>query len=309
MSDLPTLHAFDVANSEVTVWAFKRSTSQNDKLPIFTGRWIQTSPELGAALRSAVDEARKAITETIEYSLLAQNNEGSALTITTEETYAGLIVEQAADPTPAKKAKKLKEINNSAFYAVKLVVDGAALYAVRKTDDSWRTTKSKNVLSVVYQDDVLALETGTRFNMSKYFDFLLLQDTIFVSNKGSFESLLSYRQAHLDDFSELQKEPEFLEAFSNLDELIAYVGTNKIQLRRASAIRQKAFYKVGDFMDRLRNQYKALGLNIAFDDEGRIVPSAETCRDIFQALLDHRLDSRLSNNLYDVDNTAVVGHS
>jgi hypothetical protein len=32
-----------------------------------------------------------------------------------------------------------------------------------------------------------------------------------------------------------------------------------------------------------------------------------TCRDIFQALLDHRLDSRLSMRIYDVQSTELVG--
>lgn len=47
-----------------------------------------------------------------------------------------------------------------------------------------------------------------------------------------------------------------------------------------------------------------MNLGIGFDDEGRI--AAETCRNIFQALLDHRLDSRLSNLIYDVQNTETV---
>ena len=59
-------------------------------------------------------------------------------------------------------------------------------------------------------------------------------------------------------------------------------------------------------MQNLRAQCAAMGLTIAFDDAGRIVPTAETCRDIFQALLDHRLDSRLSMRIYDVQNTEAV---
>jgi hypothetical protein len=59
-------------------------------------------------------------------------------------------------------------------------------------------------------------------------------------------------------------------------------------------------------MGRLREHNDAMNLGIGFDDEGRIVPTAETCRNIFQALLDHRLDSRLSNLIYDVQNTETV---
>ena len=59
-------------------------------------------------------------------------------------------------------------------------------------------------------------------------------------------------------------------------------------------------------MQRLRDHCEAMSLSIQFDDGGRMVPTAESCRDIFRALLDHRLDSRLSNLLYDVQNTEQV---
>ena len=42
-----------------------------------------------------------------------------------------------------------------------------------------------------------------------------------------------------------------------------------------------------------------MNLNIAFDDAGKIVATIESGRDIFQALLDHRLESRLTSLMYD----------
>lgn len=59
-------------------------------------------------------------------------------------------------------------------------------------------------------------------------------------------------------------------------------------------------------MARLQAECKNMSLNITFDDRGRIVPTAETCRDIFQALLNHRLESRLDSKFYDVPSTAPV---
>ncbi len=99
---------------------------------------------------------------------------------------------------------------------------------------------------------------------------------------------------------------EFSRIFSNVATITEFVGTNKIQLRRAIAIREKGHFRNPAFMENLRTQCTALGLGIIFDDEGRIVPTPDSCRDIFQALLDHRLDSRLSNQLYDVQNTEPV---
>lgn len=59
-------------------------------------------------------------------------------------------------------------------------------------------------------------------------------------------------------------------------------------------------------MGLLREHNDAMNLGIEFDDEARIAPTAETCRNIFHALLDHRLDSRLSNLIYDVQNTETA---
>ncbi|UAL11684.1 Kiwa anti-phage protein KwaB-like domain-containing protein [Caulobacter segnis] len=301
---LETLHNFDAAQADISVWAFKKSI--REQKPMFNGRWIDTTDALDIALREALRARSDDVTETMEYGLLAQNNEGSAMTIGVEETYAPLIVDQASDPTAKRKVKTLKQIANAAFYVVKYAGAESTIYGVKKTDESWRTRTSKGTISVVFGDDQLTIDERPHFTLSKHFDFLILNETILILQKSRFESLLSYKAAHVEDFSSLRSEAEFSEIFTSMQPLIEYVGSNKIQLRRASAIRQKANYRNALFMERLRAECKALGFTIKFDEKGRIVPTAETCRDIFQALLDHRLESRLSQRLYDVENTEAV---
>ncbi|MCJ2078848.1 hypothetical protein MKK68_24960 [Methylobacterium sp. E-016] len=60
-------------------------------------------------------------------------------------------------------------------------------------------------------------------------------------------------------------------------------------------------------MGRLLAEHARMNLAIAFDDAGRIVPTVESGRDIFQALLDHRLESRLTLRMFDVPSTERVG--
>jgi hypothetical protein len=152
----------------------------------------------------------------------------------------------------------------------------------------------------------LDIDHRPSFSLEPYFDFFVIGETIFVSNKGGFESVLSYRAGHAEAFEQLSEEPDFTAIFADTGPITAFVGTNKIQLRRAIAIREKGHYKDVAFMQNLRDHSAAMNLGIQFDDEGRIVPTPETCRDIFQALLDHRLDSRLSKLLYDVQSTERV---
>ena len=223
-----------------------------------------------------------------------------------DETHIALVEAQALNPTPARKVGQLKHIANAAFYMLRFVTDAGVLLAVRKTNPTWSTRRSRNMVRVVFADDQLDIDQRPSFSLEPFFDFFAFNGEIYVSNKNRFESVLAYRTGHIEAYQELAVEAEFNAIFSDVGPITAFVGENKIQLRRAIAIREKAHYKDAAFMQNLRAQCADMNLQIGFDDQGRIVPTPETCRDIFQALLDHRLDSRLSNQLYDVQNTAPV---
>lgn len=305
MAELDDLRAFDIATSAVSVWTFKKSLPTGQP-PVFSGRWIDIDDDLAAALREALTEIRGDIAETHPYGLLAQVNEGSALVLGSDETHAPAIVVRSSDPTPARKVRELKHINNSAFYVVKFVSGGQTLHAVRKTDSSWRSRKAFNVLNVLFTDEGLTLDETPRFSLSRYFDFLIHGESVFVLEKNHFESVLSYKQAHVEDFLALRAEVAFTNAFADIAPLVAFVGSNKIHLRRACAIRERGYFRNANFMDRLRQEHVQMGFNFVFDAQGRIVCTEAGCPDIIKALLDHRLDSRLSRRIYDVENTEVV---
>lgn len=297
---------FDVADATVEVWLFKKSTAADGTLR-FTGRWIETDDALDQALRDAISIKRQAIADMAPYTLLAATSDGLALHIDSLETHGTLIAANSADPVPQRKVRKLKDVQNTDFYVVKLVKDDVVLRAVRKTDASWRSKKAINVLSVLYADDQLGLNENPGFNISREVDFFMIDDDVVILNKSSFESILSYKQAHADSFLALQAEPVFSGLFTSMTELVNFVGANKLHLRRACAIRQIGHYRNADFIQRLRMHHLQCGLNIAFDAQGRIVPSEETCADIIRALLDHRLSSLFSENHYDVPDATVVG--
>jgi hypothetical protein len=308
MTALQSLQAFEIQAADVTVWAIKRSGGHGGAQPVYTARWIAVDAELTIALKEAVQSARAGIAEVAAYGLLAHDNDGaSALSISADETNAPLVLNACSDPTPQRKVKSLREIANSDFYVVKLVIGADAILAIRKTNSSWASNAGKGLFSAVFEDNVLTLDERPRFTLSNTIDFFIIGTEVLVLNKANFESVLSYRQAHIEDFGLLQNEPEFILAFSVIEPLVNYIGTNKLQLRRASAIRTKGYYKDPVFMERLRNQAAALHLNIGFDAAGRIVPTPETCRDIMQALLDHRLTSLLTEEIYDVDDAQAVG--
>lgn len=305
MATLNDLQAFDVEGADASVWVFKTSTATG--APKFTGHWIGITDELAAEIKAAVIANRAAIVETLEYDVLALNEEGGALTIPTDETYAPLIVAAVANQTPARKVRALRHLDNSKFYAIKLVNPQGTLLAIRKTDNTWASKKTAGVIKMVYADDELDIDNDPTFNIQPFFDFYILNDHIFILSKPRFESVLLYKAGHTDAFQSLTAEPEFTAIFADVAPINEFVGTNKIRLRRAIAIHEKGHYRDANFMNNLRQQYAAMDLNIQFDPQGRILATPETCRDIFQALLNFRLDSRLSGELFDVQHSEPVG--
>jgi len=217
-----------------------------------------------------------------------------------------LVDAAAANATQNRKVTNLKQITNTDFYALRFASEAGVLMAVRKANSTWKT-KGSSVVRAVFSDEQLDIDDRPSFSLDPFFDFFTFGGSVFVSNKPRFESVLSYRLAHAEAFDELTVEPEFAAIFSEVGPIQEFVGSNKIQLRRAIAIREKGHYRNAAFMQRLRDNCEEMNLSIQFGDDGRIVPTIESCRDIFQALLDHRLDSRLSNLLYDVQNTEAVG--
>lgn len=304
MATLDDLKALDVDAAELTLWVVKKSTRGGE--PRLTGRYVDTERSLDAELKSAMRNEINRITEVQEYGLLTENNESSALSSSTAETHAGLIVEGTAEEVPQNKADALKKVQNSAFYVIKLVSGDTVVRGVRKTDPSWRVRKVVNAITVCFSDEQLGIDTTPTLYISHQIDFLIADDIVFVLNKANFESIVNYKKAHKEDFQRLLQEPEFAGAFAQTEALEAYVGENKIQLRRASAIRHRGHYKDPDFMRNLREQHDIYRLNIDFDAKGKIVATPETCRDIFQALLDHRLTSGFSENVYDVADVKPV---
>ncbi|OEZ60478.1 Kiwa anti-phage protein KwaB-like domain-containing protein [Duganella sp. HH105] len=306
-SSLETLQEFDIQNAEIKVWTFKKTQYTGVATPTYNCRWVNSSDELDQAIRNALISERDRISEVLDYSILAQNNEGSALSIQFDETHAALILEKIGDEIDEKKVKNLKEINNSAFYVIKIVdQNGNKIFAARKTDDSWRAKKLAGVISAIFSDDGLDLNEERSFNISNHVDFFIVNDEILISSKQNFESILSYKQAHVEDFRELTAEENFSEIFSETDTIKEYVGENKIRLRRALAIKQKGHYKNPIFMGNLRNNFSDFGLLLEFDAGDKLIVTLETCGDVFTALLDHRLTSPFSENIYDVQDTASV---
>ena len=295
---------FNFAESAVSLWLFRKSGPAND--PVLTGHWVPTDDALKGVLRESIASARHQLVEANPYDLLATVDVGQCLTIGTDETHADRIVTAAAAELAPRRAQNVGHMQNTDFYVVKFTHQDNVLHAVTKTDASWKSRRTHNLISVYFSGDQLGLETDPAFSLSRGVDFFIAGDDMVILDRSAFESILNYKAAHAEDFEALQAEQHFVDLFVDMAPLIAFVGTNKLHLRRACAIREKGLYQDPQFMTRLRQNYNQAGLNLTFNAQGKIVANAAQCPDIIRALLDHRLHSLFSQAFYDVQNATVV---
>jgi hypothetical protein len=132
MPALDALRNFDLENASTVLWTFKGPRGPAGSDPSYTGHWVDTTDDVDALLKDIITNERARIEEVLEYGLLAQNHEASALSITTIETHAGLIVDEATVETPGKKTTKVKQIQNSDFYVIKSIYNHQIIFAVKK---------------------------------------------------------------------------------------------------------------------------------------------------------------------------------
>lgn len=300
MINLDDFKNWDIENSAVTLWFFKRPTKDEQGLPKFRGNWLDIDDGIERVLKDAALFTRNQVDEVNAYGLLAQAQEGSVLEISADETNVGLIKDQMAAELASKQITNVKGVLNSLAYAAKFVVGDNTLIAFKKLDSSWSTKKSSKLIPAAFVDDTLTLAPENTFQLEKTFDFFMTEDDILICQKAAFETVLFYKAAHTEDFGMLVSEPDFENIFADVAPLVNFVGENKLHLRRASAIRQKRHYADQQFMDNLRDRHVEFRLQINFDATGKIIPCEDTCRDIFNALLDHRLKSGFSENIYAV---------
>lgn len=303
---LDDLKEFDIDSATVSLWAFKGPRGPVSFPPAYSAYWAETTDDVDLALKEVVKEQRGFIEETIDYGLLSQNNEASALLIAKDETYADSLVDAAVAETENRRARDAANLRNAKFYLIKLVYNDSILFAVRRAGNAWSTKRAVSARSIFFADNRLDLDDRPHFDIERTVDFFIFGGHVLILSKQRFESILRYKQAHQGDFNELQAEPEFAGAFVDLVPLVQHVGVNKIQLRRMSAVRQKAHYRNADFMAHLRQRHREYGFTFEFDTEGRIVATAETSSQVITALLDHRLASAFSGRIYDVPDAKPV---
>lgn len=302
-SDFQLLKTFNFSSSMPHLWVFKDSAS----VAKFRAFYVQTEIELNNQLKKFVDAEVSRITEHAPYSYISQTNENSCLTIdqsTTNFTKLKTLVDRLESEHRIEDSKDLKGAKG---YVVKFISNGITVYAVKRSTSTWKTSYPKKYINMVFSNGELAAVEDKSFSIEKNFDFYVVNDTIFIANKRGFETSIQHREAYIEAFSQLQAAPSFNSLFSDIAPIVKYVGNNSIQLRRMGVIEQKGIYNNPNFMPNLVRVSSARNWGINFDPTSKtIIPCSNTTGTILQVLLDHRLMSEITDNIYDVPDATEI---
>ncbi|MCE4071531.1 MULTISPECIES: Kiwa anti-phage protein KwaB-like domain-containing protein [Pseudomonas] len=300
---LAKLREFDLERAELSVWAFKKSTSNAR----FRASSVVATPELRAELKSLAGQCIRRCTEVDDYGLLASTNENSCLHLESDETIFSALEDLVRRPPEEHLIEDVAGLEGSVGYLVRMTFGDDSLHCVCRLASDWKIKKRSSVLNLVLNRNELDLAGDQAFSIPKRFDFFVINDDILVVHKAAFESLLEYKQTYVTSFAELQADVGFQGVFADMAVLVEYVGTNTTHLRRMAVVQERAHYQDPGFMERLRQVNQERQWNIEFDADGKIIPSMETARAIIQVLLNHRLHSELTNNDFDVASASPIG--
>lgn len=304
MTDFNSWRKFDYESSTVQLWVFKKSYTAQIK---FRAWHVRTDEQLEQLFRQTIKSEVSRITESIQYSHLSQNNENSCLQHPLERSEGLIALLNAVDaPESENTDARLKELKGAAGYLAKFQHQGNTVYAIRRTAPSWKPKVRNSFINAIFKNGELSLAPEESFSFDAYFDFYCLNESIFVSSKKVYESIVADKTVYKESFDDLTIDPQFLSIFSNIDSLKAYVGENAMQLRRMTVIQQKALYLNPNFISNLRSVSVDRNWGINFDSDGKIVVCEVTARTIMQILLDHRLLSEITEMIYDVPDTSIV---
>lgn len=188
--ELTRLKAENFANASASMWVLKKTATQ----AIYTAKAVRINADLHAKFIGLAESGLGDITEDEEYSILAQSNENSALTIPVNETRFGEIAAIVNMPQEDAWVDNVKQLKNTAGYIIKLALaNGECIYCVRKTTADWTAEKKNKYITTMFSDLTLEINENPVFKIDKFFDCYVYAGKVFIKNKPQFETIFQFK--------------------------------------------------------------------------------------------------------------------
>lgn len=295
---------WNITNSDLALWVFRKNRQNGDVS--YTAKCVNADARLLNELAAVFISHQKGYSETIPYDVLSQPLESQLLHIESHQTHLNLLTDKFELPCEENEVSKVEHLENIVGYALRIQKGTHISYAFKKSEKSWKSKASNTFLNTIYINNELTLVDDRAFRLETQFDFITYQDFILINNKKSFESLMDYRDGFQESFKQLVKTDSFEATFSSTNEIMKYVGSNMLQLRRMESIKQKKLYLNANFLKNVERLSIKNNWGLQFSSDGKIDPTPETMSTIITILLDHRLKSELTETTYDVPSATKI---
>lgn len=302
-ADFNLIRAFDFEKANVHLWIIKDSDTPKK----YKANYVPTDKALTSEIKLIAKNEFIRVTEFTPYGYIAQNNENSCLSEDQGSTNFSHLKNLVDMPETEHTIKGIKDLMGAVGYVARFNDGQHTVYCVKKSTSSWKTSYSKKYINIVFSNGELSKEKEERFHIEKNFDFYCIENTLFITNKANFESLLKYKTPYVEMVADIQADPSFSSLFTDMQPLIDYVGNNSTHLRRMATVKKKDLFKNPLFLSSLELVNKARNLGINFDlATKKIIVCDQTAKIVMNVLLDHILISEVTQKMYEVPDAILI---
>ena len=305
MSTLKTKFAavkkIDWSKATVSLYIAKRKLVQRDAQ--YELHEVNIDKPLGKKLRSIAGERITRSNAVRDYDFNTSDLDNDVLGIETSQTDLQELLDQIDSATTIAKATDYQSLIGSWIYIARLEVAGSpVLYSVRKTSATWNAKKVSQLVNAIFRNNVLIdLDQTEVFQIDSKVDFFSFDGVLFIADKKSFENALNFRAGMEKNRDVIVKEFQVLNLFSDAAAVGTLVGDNVTRLRKLSQVQKSGYYKDSKYLAALHKVNKADGWGLVYDRKKRLIASEESIESILKFLNNDRLNSKLNEEIFDVD--------
>jgi hypothetical protein len=154
----------------------------------------------------------------------------------------------------------------------------------------------------VFKNNVLVdIDQKQVFQVDGKVDFISYQDTMFILDKGNFETVLNFRDGMVkirEEFVAILSKLTYFENPAYINEL---VGDNVVLLRKLSQAKKSAYYSDATYMASLMNVVKNKNWPLEISGDGKIIISRDSVELVLRLLNNGRLESLINHEEFYVD--------
>jgi hypothetical protein len=264
---------------------------------------VNADESLRKKLRKSVAAKIEASNTAREYDYETIDIDDDVLGLEAGETDFQAIIDILHGNKPIDQVTNSKQLLQSWIYIVQLnLKDEQPLYAVRKVSTSWATKSVKQLINMVFKNNMLVdINNEEVFRVDGKIDFYAFDGKLFIADKKSFEAAMNFRIGMENNRDAIIEEFRKLKIIADVDILREIIGNNMPRLRKISQVKKAGYYADKNYIIRLKMVSETEGWGLEFDEKGHIIIAESNVDTVLRILNNDRLSSKINEENFDVD--------